>query len=145
MGSRDILPPRRDQIVHHVTFRLAGDPTGIERTMAVAGGFVAAPFPQGGIVREIFVDAGYKVGSQAEFELNDQAVMASLLLQLGMTPRGLRLHLGGGEKGMGVGADGKGIGPCTSVIQRALEELIDIQIAVDRLWGAKAERGSAAE
>jgi len=140
MGTREILPARRAQILRSVSFVLAGDPPGVTRGMDIAAGYVPCEFPAGGRVIEVFVDGGFKPGSQGEFELNDQAVLASMLLQFGMTPRGLRMHLGGGDQGLHFGNDGKVIGSCATIIQRVAEELIDIQIALDDIWGPLAQQ-----
>ena len=89
------LPPRRIARTRSIAFAPPGkgrSAPGFE--LQIAAGFMpGAPSEGDGRLLEVFLHDKANRGSERDFLLDDLGVLISLLLQLGITPQGLRRHL----------------------------------------------------
>jgi len=77
-------------------------------------------------VLEVFLRGKSKVGTESDFLYDDIAVLLSTSLQYGLTPRGIRNHLGAAD------SDGR----AKSLIAAVVDELIVIQDELVDAWRA---------
>jgi hypothetical protein len=119
------LPQRRQQKVRKLKARIHAVENEIP--LQLAAGYVPLPVPDGGRILEVFVKAGGQMrGSMLDNLLDDLGVLLSHLLQLGMTPRGIRNTLGASEFGAAVA----GAGLPTTLVGYIADQLVEMQAAI---------------
>lgn len=115
------LPARRQQKIRRVEYTLLG--SGATQKIYVAVGYLPLPAPDGGRVLEVFLHGAGRVGSERDGMLDKLAVLISLTLQLGISPRRLRDHLAAGELSAYCGD----LGRATDVIGVVVDQIIAMQ------------------
>jgi len=125
-GKREKLPDRRAQITRRIVFTAPGgaEPSALE----VSAGYVPGCLPDGRIL-EAFLHGTGKVGSSLHYLLDDCGVMISLMLQHGMTPRGIRARLG---------APAEAGGRPASLLAAVIDTLVEMQSEIDQTPGVAA-------
>ncbi len=126
--QRTKLPARRVTRTRLVVFAPPGkDRAGGGFDLQIAAGFMPGTCPYEGDscrLLEVFLHDAKNRGSERDFLLDDLGVLISLLLQLGITPTGLRRHL---AAPIGAIVGGEHVEQAPSVSGAVVDALIEMQ------------------
>jgi hypothetical protein len=87
-------------------------------------------------ILEVFLRGKSKVGAELDFLYDDIAVLLSTSLQYGLTPRGIRRHLGAASLGVDDAGEQRAGGQPMSLIAAVVDELIVLQDELVDAWRA---------
>ena len=120
------LPARRITRTRLIKFVPPGqDRSAPGFALHIAAGFLpGGPMPGGARLLEVFLHDANNRGSERDFLLDDLGVLISLLLQLGITPTGLRRHL---AAPIGANLGGEHVEQAPSVSGAIVDALIEMQ------------------
>ena len=124
--ARMRLPARRDTRTRLINFVPPGqDRSAPGFALQIAAGFLpGGAMTGGGRLLEVFLHDENNRGSERDFLLDDLGVLISLLLQLGITPTGLRRHL---AAPIGAIIGGENVEQAPSVSGAVVDALIEMQ------------------